>query len=174
MNDNSLINFLTRQLAEGQELAAKSNILRLLPGPGPLPQRYLAEFRCKGIVQTADGRIEECGLFLVGIYLPSDYLRRAEVPEVLTWVGPANIFHPNIAGDRGLICIGRFGPGSSLVSLLHQIFEVIVYRNFNPREDNCLNRAACAWARNNQRRFPTDPRPLKRPERLASAGGTKQ
>src|SRR5262245_9068617 len=128
MNDIAYSNFLTRQFTDGTKLAADSDILRLLPEPGPLPQRYIAEFRCKGLVTTRDGGVCEGNLFIVGIFLPNDYLRRAEVPEVLTWLGPTSVFHPNIAGHRGLICVGRLGPGSDLVSLLYQIFEIIVYR----------------------------------------------
>ena len=102
----------------------------------------------------------------VGIFFPDDYLRRAAIPEVLTWLGPVNVLHPNILGPAGAICIGHLEPGMGLVDILYQLYEIIVYRKFNPQEHNSLNKAACAWARNNLSRFPTDRRPLKRPANL--------
>jgi hypothetical protein len=173
MNDKVLSNFLERQLIEGRALGAKSDILRLMLVPGVLPQKYIAEFRCTGVVRNRDGRLGGGGLFLVGIFFPHDYLRRAATPEVLTWLGPADVFHPNVFGPGGAICIGRLEPGTSLVDILYQVYEIIVYRKFNPREYDCLNKAACAWARNNQSRFPTDPRPLKRPEPALKVPGRR-
>jgi hypothetical protein len=163
MTDNVFSNFLERQLAEARALAAQSDILRLVPAPGGAPQKFIAEYHCTGLVEARDGSISEGRLFIVGIFLPNDYLRRTATQEVLTWLGPTNVFHPNIFGPGGAICIGRLEPGTSLVDILYQVFEIIVYRKFNPREWDCLNKSACAWARNNQNRFPTDPRPLKRP-----------
>jgi hypothetical protein len=163
MTDKVFAKFLEQQYAEGRALAEQSDILTLLPEPGPCPQRYFAEFRCQGLVQDREGRIGPCGLFIVGITFPNDYLRRAETPEVLTWVGPVNAFHPNILGPRGWVCIGTLEPGTALSSILYQLYEIIAFWKYNPREHHALNRFACSWARNNQGRFPTDSRPLKRP-----------
>jgi len=171
MIDKVFNNFLETQLCEALGLAENSDILRFLPAPGALPQQFLAEFHCKGIIQNRDGEIAEGNLFVVGIFLPNDYLRRAAIPEVLTWLGPANVLHPNILGPAGAICIGHLEPGMGLVDILYQLYEIIVYRKFNPQENNSLNKAACAWARNNLSRFPTDHRPLKRPAQPAQARG---
>jgi hypothetical protein len=169
MTDKVFNNFLERQHTDGQTLAAQSDILRLMPAAGAPPQQYIAEFRCQGVVQDRQGRVAEAGLFAVGIFFPNDYLRRAATPEVLTWLAPVNVLHPNIFGPAGAICIGRLEPGTGLVDILYQVFEIIVYRKFNPREYDSLNKGACAWARNNQGRFPTDSRPLKRPAYLPQA-----
>src|SRR5437667_12850099 len=107
MTDKSLEKFLEQQHSEGRALAEQSEILSLLPAPGPCPQRYFAEFRCHGLVQDREGRISSCGLFIACITFPNDYLRRAETQEILTWVGPVNAFHPNILGPAGAVCIGR-------------------------------------------------------------------
>ena len=50
----------------------------------------------------------------------------------------------------------------SLVDILYQMFEIITYTKYTPREDDSLNKACCSWARDNQYRFPIDRRPLKR------------
>lgn len=146
-----------------------SDLLKLQPiGEPDEVQRYLAEFRCRGLVKAADGRVTEANRFLVGLFFPDDYLRRADVPTVLTWLEPFNVLHPNIRPP--FICVGRLVPGTGLVDLLYQIFEIITWHKFNPREDDSLNHQACSWARNNQHRFPTDSRPLKRLSRMAASG----
>lgn len=172
MKDNEFLGFLKRQQEEGPALAQSSDILNLEPVGGPQPQHFMAEFHCRGLVRTPDGLIREAGRFGVGIFFPDDYLRRADVPTVLTWLGPLGIYHPNIRPP--FICVGRLEPGTELVDIIYQIFEIIVYRKFNPREDDALNRSACAWARNNQHRFPIDARPLKRPSRPGTANSLQQ
>lgn len=167
MTDRIIHDFLARQLAEALVLANHSDILQLQPLGGRPPQHYLATFHCQGLVQQRDGRITTASQFAVGIYLPSDYLRRAEPAEVLTWLGPLNVFHPNINGSKRLICIGRLEPGTELVSILYQVFEMIVFRKFNTRDP--LDPTACAWTRSQAKNFPTDPRPLRRPSNLARA-----
>ena len=46
----------------------------------------------------------------------------------------------------------------SLLSLLHQLYQMITWQRFTPRENDALNKAACSWARDNLDRFPIDPR----------------
>jgi hypothetical protein len=166
--------FLARQYEEGMALAAASDLLDLQPIDGPPPQRYLARFRCKGLVRSPDGTIAEADRFEVGIWFPSDYLRRVEPWQVLTWLGPANVFHPNIGERLPAICVGRLVPGTPLADLLYQCFEIITYTKVTMREDDALNHAACAWARDNRHRFPIDRRPLKRRAlKLTVAGGRR-
>jgi hypothetical protein len=156
-------NFLRRQHEDGMALAAASDLLELTPGPLlRLPPTYIATYRCKGLVRLPDGAIGEADFFQAGIWFPSDYLRRIDPFEILRWFGPANIWHPNISEMLPLICVGRLTPGTPLVDILYQIFEIITYNKFTPREDDSLNKACCSWARDNQHRFPVDRRPLKR------------
>jgi hypothetical protein len=154
-------NFLRRQIEEGMALAQQSDLLDLIAYPSP-PPTFVATFRCKGLVRTPDGRIDEADCFQAGIWFPPDYLRRVNTFEILRWLGPQNIWHPNISDTMPLICVGRLTPGTPLVDILYQIFEVITYTKLTPREDNCLNQACCGWARQHQARFPIDRRPLKR------------
>jgi len=152
--------FMERQLTEGLALAEESDLLRLRIPPFA-PPHFVAEFHCKGLVREADGVIKEADHFEVGIWFPSDYLRRADPFEMLRIFTP-NTWHPNISRDVPLICIGRLSPGTALVDILYQIFDIVTYQKYNPREDDSLNKVACAWARENPRRFPIDRRPLKR------------
>lgn len=165
MLDKIFESFLERQYEEGMALAAESDLLELVPMfwsvDGP-PQSYLARFSCKGLVQAHDREVKEADCFEVMISLPSDYLRHANPFEVLAWLGPTNVFHPNISSKAPIICVGRLAPGTPLVDILYQCFEIITYNKVTMREDDALNREACVWARQNQHRFPLDTRPLKR------------
>ena len=157
--------FLAAQYERGMTLAGESDLLELEPlGESP-PNRYIARFRCKGLVRSTSGEITEADRFEVGIWFPSDYLRRANPAQVLTWLGPRQVYHPNIADDLPLVCVGRLYPGTELVDILFQLFEMITYAKVTMREDDALNREACAWARANQHRFPIDRRPLRRRKR---------
>lgn len=160
MTDKIFEAFLRRQYQEGMALAAASDLLDLIPLDGPPPQHYLARLCCKGLVRTDAGQVVEADRFEAGIWFPDDYLRQADPFKILKWFGPRRFFHPNARAP--FICVGRLTPGTSLVDILYQLFEIISYNKVTMREDDALNKDACAWARRNQRLFPIDPRPLKR------------
>lgn len=159
MADKIFEGFLRRQFEEGMALVRNSDLVVLVPvGREQPPDRYIARFQCQGLVRDDHGVVTEASGFDVGIWFPADYLRQAQPFQVLTWLGNPNIFHPNIKPP--FICLGRLTPGMGLVDILHQCFEVIAYQNWAAHDG--LNLEACQWARNNQERFPVDPRPLKR------------
>ena len=163
MQDKIFEAFLKRQYDEGMALAEASDLLELHPMGGDPPNRYIARFRCKGLVRSPQDReIVESDHFEVGIWFPSDYLRRAEPFQVLTWLGPIDVFHPNISDKAPFICVGKLKPNTPLIDILYQCFEIITYNKVTMREDDALNPDACVWARENQDRFPIDKRPLKR------------
>lgn len=155
--DEILKLFLKTQFDEGIRLAAESDLLELTPIDD---QCYIATFSCKGLVREANGDVHEHDQFVVGIRFPDDYLRQVNPGEVLTWLGPKEIWHPNI--ETPFLCLGPIVPGNTLVDLLHRCFEVITYQNVTMREDDALNRPACSWARRHRSRFPVDIRPIKR------------
>lgn len=160
--DKITARFLEKQAEEGAHLASESDILHLealVRGQGPA-QHFLAHFSCDTYVVLPDRRVERATGCVVGIYLPDDYLRQASTYEVLTWLHPTTVFHPNIRPPH--MCVGeRFlRPGTPLVELLYQIHAVITYRKWASAHG--LNPDACQWAINNQPLFPSDSRPLKR------------
>src|SRR5687767_11491497 len=89
MSDRVLDAFLTQQMDEGLALAADSDLLDLLPLGAPA-DRYLARFRCTGLVEEQPGHIVRADRFDVGIWFGEDYLRVARPFQTLTWVGPRN------------------------------------------------------------------------------------
>jgi hypothetical protein len=152
--------FLERQAEEGRALSQASDILRL--ERLDTGQHFVATYSSHGLIQTHDGSVREADRFQVGIFFAEDYLRTVRPFELLTLFGPMNTFHPNVAFGAPFICVGKIAPGTSLVDLLYQTYEILAYQKLTPREDDALNKEACRWARSNQHRFPVDRRPLKR------------
>ena len=123
-------------------------------------QHFVARFRCKGLVRGSEGDVREACRFDVGYWFSDRHLREVNPAQVVSWLRPAQVFHPNVKPP--FCCLGPIEPGTSLVDLIYRTYEVISYQNVMPDERDALNRAACQWARNNQHRFPVDDRPLKR------------
>lgn len=158
--DRILKDFLETQRVEGMRLSSESDLLDLTHVDD---QCYVASYLCKGLVRDAAGQMHEHAHFGVGIRFPDNYQRSVNQGEILTWLGPKEIWHPNIGGPEvPFICLGKIVPGTPLVDLLHRIFEVITFQNVTMREDNAMNRPACAWARRSRNLFPVDTRPIKR------------
>ena len=167
MNDRILRSFLACQHREGMALADASDRVRLVALGGDPPRKYLADFRCKGLVETPGGEVVEAERFVVGLWFPDDYLRAADPFTVLTWLEPRAVFHPNIRPP--FMCIGPIAPATFLTDLLFRCYEVITYGRVTVDERDALNLDACRWARRNLDRFPIDRRPLKRQTRDAAA-----
>jgi hypothetical protein len=157
VNDQILASFLEAQEVEAMELARENELFDLIPVGSRPYQRFIVRYHCKGLVRTPDG-ITEANLFELGVYMPSDYLRRINPAEVLTWLGPPETFMPNIMYP--FVCAGRLNPGTSLVEIIQQCFEIACGQRITMREDDALNPVACAYARKNADRFPIDDRPL--------------
>ncbi len=153
--------FLRRQLEEGMALADSSDVLTLTPLSGSEPpERYLANFEGRrGLVRDGRGRIVECDKFMVGIWFPEDYLRSVRIPQVLTYLGPQEPWHPNIRPP--FMCV-HIEPGMGLVDILYACHEIWTW-NLYATGDEGLNHGASQWSRQQERsRFPIDRRPLKR------------
>ena len=161
MSDTVLERFLQQQLKDGLALARESDILDVVPMGMPA-NRYLVHLTCTGLVRQKDGLIAEAHEFLAGIQFQAEYLRSADPFQVVTWLGPRNVWHPNIAANAPLICVGHPAPGTTLVDLIYQIWEIVTWNRVTMREDDALNHEACQWARANLVRTPIDTRPLKR------------
>ena len=163
--DPVLTGFLKAQQLRGPEFAAQSDILELSPVMQPhlladgAPVAWEAEFHCRGLVRDAEtGAINEADRFRFGIVFPPQYLRQVDPLRVVSALEPAGIWHPNILGP--MCCIGHVPPGTELVDLLYQIFEIITWQNWAAHDG--LNQEACQWARNHTDRVPLERRPLKR------------
>lgn len=144
------------QYLEAMAFAAQSDVLSLAPVAGTPPYKYIARFECRGLASTAEG-ITIADRHLVGILFPDDYLQTSCDPaQLLTWLEPVTEFQPNIRPP--FCCIGHIPPGMSLMSILHQLYQMITWQRFTPREDDALNPEACSWARNNMDRLPIEAR----------------
>lgn len=159
MNDPVFDAFLERQYLEGMELAQSSPIVELRPfgGSGRAVTKYVARFSCDGLVENGAGDIVPAHEFYVGTWFHPGYLRRVEPREVLTLLHPERTWHPNI--NWPYVCAGYLPPGTPLVSILHQVYEILTYHLWSPHD--ALNPRASQWARNHADRFPLDRRPLR-------------
>lgn len=169
MHDPILDDFLQQSHDDAMALAAASDLLDLEPLAGSPPTRFIAHFKCRGLVYR-DNEVRQAEQFALGLSFSRDYLQAAPQPlRMLTWLGPHDVHHPNIRGS--FICLGNMPQGTDLVALLHQCFEIVTYQRVTMREDDALNAAACAWARRHVEMLPIDPRPLKwrRPRHEAEA-----
>jgi len=165
-DDPIMPGFLEQQYVEGMALDRASDILNLVPlDEPPTVATYLARFRCTGLVHR-NGQILEHGEHLVGIHFPDEYLRHFDTARVLSWIEPDEPWHPNIRFP--FICAGAMQPGTPLVDLLYQVFEIITWQNLETREFNALNGDACKWARRNHDRLPLERVPLKRRQDTAN------
>lgn len=164
--DDVLSGFLERQREDGLALAARSPLLELEPVAGAPCDRWITRFACRGLVREPAGGIAEAEGFAVGVWFPDDYLRRASTFECLTLLtapGARRIFHPNCGRSplgADCICIGHLVPGTPLVDIVLQCFEVLTWQNVTVDERNALDREACAWARANLHRLPIDRRSI--------------
>jgi hypothetical protein len=156
MSDPVFNSFLEVQYQELMALAAQSDILRFECESVTPPRRYVLEFKCGGLIRAPSGEIQEASRFLVGISLPDDFLRTPDTQQIVTIIAPW-IWHPNAAGP--FLCLGNLTGGTPLVDVVFQVYEILTYQKWSAHDG--LNSAAAEWARNNQRLFPIDRRPLK-------------
>jgi len=168
MADRILDTWWRTNIAAAHELAAASDLLEIRSLHHKMPRHLVAQFRCQGLVRRPGGPIQAADHFVVSLWFPDDYLHRAETFEVLTWLHPLNVWHPNIRPPA--ICAGHLSPGMAITDLLFQAYEIITYHKYATHDG--LNPDACNWARQpeNQRRFPLDGRPLRRRLRTFAAG----
>ncbi len=85
------------------------------------------------------------------IYLHSDYPRLKPQCNMIT-----DIFHPNFRmASPNDICIGDYwASGETLVDIVYQIGEMIMYQSYNVTSP--LNGIAAKWAKENRELFPLD------------------
>jgi hypothetical protein len=165
MVDPIFNNWLSENFAEAQTLAAASDILAIqaVPNeddPASPPRRLIAQFACRTHVMQPDGQIATADQSIVGLNFPPHYLRQANAYEVVTWLAPVNIWHPNIRPPA--CCVGErfFKPGTSLIELLYQLHAIISFQRYGAAAP--LNESAAQWTRSHRQLLPADPRPLKR------------
>jgi hypothetical protein len=160
VTDQVFPGFLEGQYHAADHLVRQSDILELTPlGEAPFITRYIAEFHCASLgFNRVSREVEPVEHTQVGIWFPPNYLQEFETAAVVSWLGPISIWHPNIRPPY--MCLGHMAPGTIIEDILFQIYEIISFQRVGMADP--LNSAACAWARQNQARFPLDNRPLKR------------
>ena len=125
---------------------------------GNPPEKYLVTYKVKGIAKLNDaGKPVFLNLHQAEIYLHKDYPRLKPKCTMKT-----QIFHPNFGS---YICIGdQWSAGETLVDVIVQIGQMIMYQNYNYK--NPLKASAAKWAREMETGtiFPVDDKDLYLPE----------
>jgi len=162
MTDTIVTRFLKDQCERGMALAANSDVLDLVAmhdREDVPPQHYIAMYHCKSALRLRTGQIRVTeSQFDIGIFFGQNHLRAVDPLRLVTWLGPANIVHPNIRPP--FVCLGRIYKGIALVDILYQVFEIITYVNWSSHDS--LDATGAQWARNHQQLFPVDRKTLVR------------
>lgn len=121
------------------------------------PQRYVVEYRgIKGLKLIKNEELDRKELEIldnhrIEIYLHADYPRLKPQCNIVS-----EIFHPNFRmASPNDICIGDYwASGETIVDIIYQIGEMIMYQSYNVTSP--LNGIAAKWARENSSIFPID------------------
>jgi len=133
---------------EVTELIGNHPYIEIKDVMGDPPERYLINYKIKGLIQNGKEIIEKDS-HLCEIILSGDYPRYEPICRLISMV----VFHPNIAPNK--VCIAdHWAAGESLADIIIRIGEMICYQNYNIKSP--LNGEAAKWAEENIRRFPID------------------
>ena len=164
MKDAVLCGFLERQNALLKDFCNASSRLEceaIQQDPDLPANLFMIKMKAKHLLMENGVVKASSRSCLIAIRYPEDFLRRAEshAGEIINIVAPTNLWHPNVAIPY--ICTGRIIAGTSLEDFILRCYEIITYNNFTPREDDAMNPAACAWARQHMAEFPLETAPLR-------------
>lgn len=142
--------FLQGGMADAMELAEQSGgRLQVFPQTPFPPSRYTVAFQVPFLRPLPSGTIEVVTTepILVGLNFPEEYLWSADPRLLLSIVSvlTPRVFHPNVRGS--FVCLGDLRPGTSLRSLLFELYEVLGHRNLGVDERNALVQDACRFLR---------------------------
>lgn len=147
--DNVYRRFLEHSHPAAQELANESDVLDLYPvWPHP-PAQYLYEFHLPYLRRGMDGLVEVVpGPIIGALIFPETYLRSTDPHLSLKVVSmrTPGLLHPNVRGS--VVCLGAaLRPGTSIQSLLWNLWEILSYQNVTLDERNAMNPEACRLLR---------------------------
>ena len=144
---------LTNTALDAADTAARSAVLKILPGPQVPPASYLCTldvpYLCRqssGTVGIAPGPV----VFLISfpqdyLYSPDPYLYQ-RVAAVLT----PDFMHPYVSRN-GAVCLGAgFMAGTPFNALIWELYEILCYRNRTVDERNAFSPDACRLIRANE------------------------
>lgn len=143
---------LQAEALQVQKAFANSGIIRVQSVQGSPPERYVIEYRVRGLVRGAQGPAYQ-DQHLAEIQLTSEYPRQSPKCRMLT-----PIFHPNF--EPATICVGdHWTAGERLVDLIIRIAEMIAFQAYNIKSP--LDGEAAMWADQNRQHLPTDHRDMR-------------
>jgi len=139
--------FLRSSFLDAMEMAEQSGgRLQVFPQPPLPPSRYGVAVNVAFLRTLPSGTVEVVTdePVLIGLCFPEWYLRSSDRHVALSVVSvlTPRVLHPNVSGSR--ICMGEsLMPGTPLRFLLHELYDIIGYRNVGLDERNALTPEAC-------------------------------
>lgn len=136
------------------DLQSRSDIIKFKIGDSVPTNMYIVTYECRGVMLNPDTQ-QPCITINheAVIYLHSDY--PSQKPQ-LKWMTP--IFHPNINGLNGSVCIQYWTPSMTIADLVIMLGNMVRYANYDIHSP--LDTKAARWAKENEHRFPVDSREL--------------
>jgi hypothetical protein len=125
-----------------------------------VPWVYRFDFRTRGLGKAADGQVVEVDEHTVVVRFMPDCLRHTDRFQMIQYAGPREPapWHPNICPRTGAVCVEVY-PGETVLEIVESLHDLIRWRIRQLRDDDALNKDACAYGRT----FidgPLDDRPL--------------
>jgi len=142
--------FLEHGHEQVTRLATASDVLDIEAEPFWPPARYRCIFHVPYLRLTNSGVVErDPGPVLALLHIPADYLHPADKYLYLRIASVYNpgMVHPNIS-PAGNVCLGaQLKAGTPVHALLHQLADIVSYRNCGLHEANSFNPVACRLLR---------------------------
>jgi ubiquitin-protein ligase len=143
---------LKAEALQVQKAFASCGHIRIFSMQGDPPERYLIEYRVRGLARGPAGPVFR-DEHLAEIQLTSEYPRQSPKCKMLT-----PIFHPNF--EPATICVGdHWTAGERLVDLIVRIAEMITFQAYNIKSP--LDGEAAMWADQHRQHLPTDGRDMR-------------
>lgn len=143
---------LKAEALQVQKAFANCGHIRIFSMQGDPPERYLIEYRVRGLARGPAGPVYR-DEHLAEIQLTSEYPRQSPKCKMLT-----PIFHPNF--EPATICVGdHWTAGERLVDLIVRIAEMITFQAYNIKSP--LDGEAAMWADQHRQHLPIDGRDMR-------------
>lgn len=130
-------------------------LIRLLSTIGDPPEKYVVEYRIRGLAPGTGAEPWVREEHRVEITLAPDFPRESPRCRMLT-----PVFHPNIS-ETVIDPCDEWKGSDSLIELVIRIGRVIAFQVYNTRSS--MDREAAMWAELNAHRLPIDRRELHSP-----------
>jgi hypothetical protein len=158
--DSVVSDFLHDGHAELINHCREDSLVRVRSFGFEVPWLYRLDYRTRGLVKGADGRIVTADHHSIILRFLPDCLRHTDHFQMIQYAAPCEPppFHPNICPRTGAICLQIFA-GETVSDVVASLHDLLRWRIRQLREEDSLNGEACVYGRTFVDK-PLDDRPL--------------